>query len=693
MHSNQGAPALNRSRWLTPLGVGLSLLLVAASSMAGALVFSLALFGPSTTVATADQRLLFTCLAWLILAVWAVLFALVMRRVAATSWERAIYWAALCHTPMLIGLAVISACLSSDLAWRGFSESEVGRLLLQPMVVDYLIAAPAAAQLLLLLAIKRRFLAGHLPILAIVLVGLALRLSHLGWGLPGLLHPDEHRYLGPAIIMAARGDLNPHYFQNPSLMIYLSYLTLLIMAPQSRAFLTAGSFFSLGVPNPRGDFLDMLAMRGLEAVAGTLTIIAIYLAGRELLGRRAALIGSALLAVSFLHVRNSHYATNDILATCLLAFSFFYATRIYTRGRVADYLLAGLLGGLATSAKYNVGIFAIAILVAHLARVFSAGPLAYPWRRHLLLVAAGLLSLLAFLAGTPYALLDYPSFSADFLSQFGYGADVWNGQQTQPTAQLFLSALGWGLGVVPMLFAALAAILMIRRDGWRLALLLAIPASYFAAISVQKLFFARFALPVLPFLCLMAGYSAWKLAESRGRVVAGLLLAAAVAQPLALTVQHDLLLARADTRFLAAQWIDANVPHDASMAVESYSTLDPKFGWRGHGVKDSWLFWPEKDESVAKAIGGDYRYLVVSSFGYGPWQKNGDPASAMPGLYAPLAGNGHLLAQFGPGIGNADLPYVIDEMYTPFWHLFDRERPGPTVRIYEVSATPNSPVR
>src|SRR5450756_1122490 len=216
---------------------------------------------------------------------------------------------------------------------RDSSESDVGRLLLQPMVVDYLIAAPAAAQLLLLLAIKRRFLADHLPILAIVLVGLALRLSHLGWGLPGLLHPDEHRYLGPAIIMAARGDLNPHYFQNPSLMIYLSYLTLLIMAPQSRAFLTAGSFFSLGVPNPRGDFLDMLAMRGLEAVAGTLTIIAIYLTGRELLGRRAALIGSALLAVSFLHVRNSHYATNDILATCLLAFSFFYATRIYTRGR------------------------------------------------------------------------------------------------------------------------------------------------------------------------------------------------------------------------------------------------------------------------------------------------------------------------------------------------------------------------
>src|SRR5450830_417727 len=131
--------------------------------MAGALVFSLALFGPSTTVATADRRLPFTCLAWLILAAWAVLFALVMRRVAATSWERAIYWAALCHTPMLIGLAVISACLSSDLAWRGFSESDVGRLLLQPMVVDYLIAAPAAVQLLLLLAIKRRFLAGHLP--------------------------------------------------------------------------------------------------------------------------------------------------------------------------------------------------------------------------------------------------------------------------------------------------------------------------------------------------------------------------------------------------------------------------------------------------------------------------------------------------------------------------------------------------
>ncbi|HEX2924193.1 MAG TPA: glycosyltransferase family 39 protein, partial [Chloroflexota bacterium] len=439
MNSTQDTLSSHRHTALTGLGIPLSLLLIVASSVSGALVFRLALFGPDTGIVTVDRRILLTLMVGALLSLWAALFALLIRRVNSYSWERALYWTAVCQTPMLIGLAVVSACLSSNVAWRGFSSSETGRLLLQPMIADLLIGATAAAQLLLLGLLKRRLLLLHLPIIGILLVGLALRVSHLGWGLPGLLHPDEHRYLGPAIIMAARGDLNPHYFQNPSLMIYLSYLVLLVMAPQSRAFLTAGSFFSLGVPNPRGDFLDMLAIRGIEAVAGTLTILAVYLAARELLDRRAALMSALLLAVSFLHVRNSHYATNDILATALMAFSFYFAARIYTRGRASDYLLAGLLGGLATSAKYNVGLFAAAIVVAHLARFVHTGLSAYPWHRHLLLPAAGILSILAFLAGTPYAILDYPSFAADFSSQFGYGADVWNGQQSQPTSMLFLS--------------------------------------------------------------------------------------------------------------------------------------------------------------------------------------------------------------------------------------------------------------
>jgi hypothetical protein len=685
LNSNHGVHTVRHTSPPRRLGVSLSLLLIVASSVSGALVFRLALFGPDTSLVAADRRLLFTFMAGAILAIWAALFAWSIKKIAPTSWERALYWATLCQIPMLTGLAVVWACVGSGVAWRGFSDSQTGRLLLQPMAADWLIGATAAAQLLLLALLKRRFLLRHLPIIGILVIGLALRASHLGWGLPGLLHPDEHRYLGPAIIMAARGDLNPHYFQNPSLMIYLSYLTLLLMAPQSRAFLTAGSVFSLGVPNPRGDFLDMLAIRGVEVVAGTLTILAVYLATRELFDRRAALMSSLLLAISFLHVRNSHYATNDILATCLLAFSFYFVARIYTRGRASDYLLAGLIGGLATTAKYNVGLFAAAIVVAHLAQFFRTGPSVYPWRRHLLLPAAGALSVLAFLAGTPYALLDYPSFLADFRSQYGYGSDVWNGQQSQPTAQLFLSTLEWGLGLIPLILAAIGSLLMARRSGWRAALLLAIPVSYFVVMSAQKLFFARFALPALPFLCILAGYAIWRLGQTRWHLLTALLLFAAIAQPLAMTLQHDRLLGRPDTRFLAAQWIDANIPHDATLAVESYSTLDPKFGWRGHGVKDSWLFWPENDESVAKAIGGAYRYVVVSDFGYGPWQLDGAPSTTLPGPYAPLAARGRLVVQFTPGRANSDLPYAIDEMYTPFWHLFDRERPGPTVRIYEVN--------
>lgn len=681
---------------------------MAASAGVGALVLAAPGIEPSASIRANMPGFALLGGSWLLLDSWALLYALLLRRLARVPWERALFWAALCHTPILLSLGMVPAIYGSDLSHRVYAGSDYGRLLFQPLAVDYLVLAPALAQALLLAGLHWRVWVRHLPILAIALLALALRLSHAGWGLPALLHPDEHRYYGPATIMAARGDLNPHYFQNPSLMIYLTYLLLVLLAPQSRAFLTMDQLFNLGILNPRGDFLDLVVLRGAVAVVGVLTVIATYLAGRELLSRRAALFGAGLLAVSFLHVRNSHYATNDVLATGLLAISFLFSARIYTRGRLSDYLLAGLFGGLGTSAKYNVGLFAAAILVAHLARVPGHRQTGSPhqngylegtsgskpgetagWRRHLLLLAAAGMSLGGFLLGTPYALLDFPAFASDFRDQLSYGSEPWFGQQAEPSAQIFLTVLAWGLGLLPLLLAFWGGLSMGRREKGRLLLLLAVPASYFLFMSTQKLFFARFALPALPFLALLAGQGLdaigrrWKGSRwPNGLTI--LLLAAATAQPLSLSLQHDRLLARADTRFLAAQWIDSHLPRDASLAVESYAQLDPKFGWKGYQVEDSYVFWPENEQTRSRAMSGRYQFVVVSSFGYGPWQGLGGSSSTLPPQYRSLEEKGRLVAVFAPGYGNSELPYAIDDMYTPFWHLFDRERPGPTVRIYEM---------
>jgi len=577
----------------------------------------------------------------------------------------------------------------------------------------------------------------NLPVFVILMVALLLRASHLAWGLPALLHPDEHRYIGPATIIVARGDLNPHYFQNPSVMIYLTSLLFWALTGPSHAFRALNDGLNLGIPDPRGDFLDMVVLRGTVAVAGTAMVAITYLAGKELLGRRAALFGACLLAVSFLAVRDSHYATNDILATTFLALSLLFATRIYTRGRTSDYLLAGIFGGLGTSTKYNVGVFAVALLAAHLARMSRAqggspcpvgaeaerGPRRHPElirqpRRHQdtkslhlsnfvpsclrgglrdgPLLLGGLASLVAFLAGTPYALLDHRGFLEDFQGQFGYGAQTWQGQDSVPSALAFLAALIQGYGLLPLALAGVGIAFGLRGDRWKLALLCSIPVTYYLYMSTQRLFFVRFAIPMLPSLALLSGYAIerlgdrWKLSPWR-RTLPAVVLMVALAQPLAYTLRHDAVLGQADTRLLATAWIDAHIPRDGSLAMESYAQLDAKFGWKGHGVQNTWVYWPEREEALTTALSGRYEYVVVSSFGSELWRKPGEPASSLPAKYRPLERNGRLLATFGPGIGGAEIPYSLDDMYTPFWHLFDRERPGPTIRIYQMSTPESKP--
>jgi len=670
-------------------GSVVSVALIAASSLVGAALFTVSVLGRSAPLSASRTWLLLLCGSWAFLLAWALLYARFIWRNSRTTWERGLYWAALCHIPLLLCLSPLAAVYGSDLANHAYSSTPHGMMVYQPLSRGYVILSPLLAQAAVLCCYHRDVVVRALPVAGIATASLGLRLWNLDWGLPGLLHPDEHQYIGRAFLMMGTGDLNPHYFENPSLMIYITYTLYRLLSQQAQPFHVVADFFQWAVQDPRGDYLVVLSARAFSAAAGALTAMAVYQVGKELFGRSAGLLGAALLGASFLHVRDSHYATNDVLATAFLALSLLYSVRIYQRGRPSDYLLAALFGGLGTSAKYNVGVFAVAVVAAHLARQLNRDGRSGRARGYLLLAASGAMSLAAFVAGTPYAVLDSATFLSGFHSQFQYGAAPWRGQAAVASPLLFLSTLAQGFGVVPLALFGLGSVLAIRRDWRALAVILSAPTAYLLFMSTQRLFFARFAIPLLPFLAIPAGHAidqSTKVMRSTLRPVGITLLATlALAQPLPFSLQSDALLGREDTRWLAARWIDANVPSSASMAMESYAQLDGKFGWRGHRVSNLSVFWPENQEATAHALNGPYNYVVVTSFGYGPWQKEGDLPSLLPIEYNALQQRGRLAAIFAPGPDNQEIPYSQDDVYTPFWHLFDRVRDGPTIRIYEMS--------
>ena len=222
--------------------------------------------------------------------------------------------------------------------------------------------------------------------------------------------------------------------------------------------------------------------------------------------------------------------------------------------------------GLAASTKYNAGL----IVLAGLWSIWSAGTAPRLWTdRSKLLAMYCVIAAVAFIAGTPYAILDWRSF----LTALGeVTAHLRDGHVAPagPAWQVHLtSSLRHGLGW-PLLLAGVGGLpLFIWRERRAGTLLAIFPVTYFAIIGSGQTTFARYIIPLIPFLCLSAAYFVVEVARAIGRlslrpqVVPFLVcaLAAGVAVPAAWSsIRLDELLSRTDNRLIAAEWIREQFP-------------------------------------------------------------------------------------------------------------------------------------
>ena len=143
----------------------------------------------------------------------------------------------------------------------------------------------------------------------IVLVGAALRLFPIWFGLPySGARPDEETALGQSVNIL-KGDLNPRFFHWPSLTFY-AFAGIFRIMIWIRAMLPVESEISYT------EYL--LVARAFVALCGTLTIVVLFKLGRRVANQTTGLIAAFLLAVAILHVRDSHFAMTDVLTTLLV---------------------------------------------------------------------------------------------------------------------------------------------------------------------------------------------------------------------------------------------------------------------------------------------------------------------------------------------------------------------------------------
>lgn len=374
-------------------------------------------------------------------------------------------------------------------------------------------------------------------------VALALRVAGLRFGLPlAEARPDEMTIAFQAMKFGT-GDLNPHSFNYPSLHKYLM-------------FVLFGAWFVIGKVagwfGGQEDFLRVffdgavvfrVLMRAWSAVIGT---VGVALLLRFPHGRVAAI----LLAVAFLHVRDSHFGVTDITMVTLATAAVLACLSLQERGTVRAALWAGALAGLATSTKYNAGLLALPLA---LAAWFSTGP------RLRLVVVGGAAMVAAFLAGTPYALLDSATFWHDFAFEAqhlltGQFVDVGSGWVHH------LETLWVTQGGLFLLVALGGGLVALRLEPRRALVLFSFPVVYYLAIGRGETAFFRYILPVLPFLCLAAAEA---LGTLPGAIVRLTGLALVMWPSLVGSLAVVRLMQAGDTRDAMGAWIEAHVPAES----------------------------------------------------------------------------------------------------------------------------------
>ncbi|NQT94900.1 MAG: glycosyltransferase family 39 protein [Candidatus Omnitrophica bacterium] len=399
----------------------------------------------------------------------------------------------------------------------------------------------------------------NILLLVIILIGIALRLWGIDFGLPQLFHQDEPIIVNHALAYGT-GDLNPHFFIVPPFTSYILFffygiyfllLNLLGVLKGTEAF--AISFFR----DPTPFYLIGRFLIGL--LPSIFNIYLVYKLALKFFSKNAALYSALIMALSFLNVINGHYIYTDNLLVMFVLLSYISIANIIKNPTRLNYLLVALLSGIAIATKYNAAILVVPLLIAHTIvakedkrKLFSTN----------LFIFAGVM-VLAFVICNPYSVLDWRFFLLTL------------------TGRIRASYIGWshhiryslfeGLGIFPTLLGITGLFLVLFKRFKEALFILSFPLIFYMHLALKSQHFARYGLVLIPFLSVGAGFLLFDYLypKLRSKMKQSVLLAVSIIiiiPTASKSIKADLLFSRPDTREEAKAWIEQNLPASSKIA-------------------------------------------------------------------------------------------------------------------------------
>ena len=401
-----------------------------------------------------------------------------------------------------------------------------------------------------------------LPLFLILILAAFLRVWGIDTGLAGRTVMGDEEQIVVRALRFGWGDLNPHWFLYPSLFMYIN-------------FVLFGFFFVVGwfcgiFSSPEQFGLSFFAhperfyiiARSLSSLLGIGTVLLTYATTRRLVRNHyVGLLAALFLAVSLFHVTVSQSAKPDSAMMFFLVLSFYYAVVFWEDRLPRNAILAGAACGMSISMKYPAGLILLPVLYAILQYA--------RWSWYKRLTVSGLCvgaAVIAFVVGTPFAVLDFSEFTKWMWWVKGHADLVWRGgvyNEYRSFSTYLFHFWPKSNGYILALLSLAGIASFSYRRGSKAVFVGLFPLTYFLFMGRSILAASSYFTPLTPFLAIYAAYGMVFISPQAGHWQKRAIIffaAIAVVQPLFSVIQRQYNRLAPDTMSVASEWIKRNIP-------------------------------------------------------------------------------------------------------------------------------------
>ena len=537
---------------------------------------------------------------------------------------------------------------------------------------------------------------------------------------------DEAPLLSAVLKMIADGSLRPNYpsFYHLPLGVFLYLPVFLIWLVLMRF---SGIFPNLEAIKQFGqvDFAKFLPLaRSISVLAGLACLYLLYKICEKLFNNKfVSLTATFFLATSLLFIQASHFARIWVpqVLTILLAFYFIIALYETVKPKFKNYLLCGLGIGLAFGTHAIGALIYCPFLAVHYLKNKSAKLKniifnKYFWLANLTFVliyfCVYYLNIYGFIHNLGGVL---PNFGKIFFPSYPPDPVV---SQAEPLTQsgvdtfakilvYYLNAL-WQYETLLLLLTVLGSVILFIKKKEIFVIIYSFIGVYFFVVSSLGAGVARYILPIIPFMAIMAAYGlAWLYDNAKNKKIVGGLIGVLFVLCLYPPLLWDYKFILPSSRLEAVDWIYKNLPPNESIInldqgmelnenkqslqdIAKYSKfLTKKRAYLLNSAEQIFpqpnyyiFFYPHYEHVPPEIINKKFNYLIISWWNKNNFEDNLDKLKNLRLTEKNLILLKRFPAEADENSIGFDLGGSIDK---PLFNLPKLKQNGPIVDIYKIN--------